>query len=169
MFGTAKAERDAAFVEFMRAATPSLTRTAWLLTGSADAAHELVQASLVKTYAAWHRVRPEDATAYARRILVNHRTDTWRRSHGEVSMADLPEPPTANSASPVDDRDAIVRMLATLPRQQRAVIVLRYYHDLPERAVAEMLGISLGAVKSAASRGLATLRDLHATVEGGTR
>lgn len=62
-----KAERDAAFATFVAQATPSLMRTAWLLTGSTDAAHELVQASLVKTYAAWHRVRPEEAVGYARR------------------------------------------------------------------------------------------------------
>jgi RNA polymerase sigma-70 factor (sigma-E family) len=152
-----KAERDAAFSAFVVQATPSLMRTAWLLTGSADAAHELVQASLVKTYAAWHRVRAEEAVAYARRVLVNHNTDTWRRRRGEQVVADLPEAAHHDGAG-ADQRDEIVRLLATLPAQQRRVVVLRYYSDLSEQAVAETLGISVGAVKSAASRGLAALR-----------
>ncbi len=86
-----KAERDAAFAAFVEQSTPSLLRTAWLLTGSADAAHELVQASLVKMYAAWHRVRADEALGYARRVLVNHNTDTWRKRRGEHPVAILPE------------------------------------------------------------------------------
>jgi RNA polymerase sigma-70 factor (sigma-E family) len=157
MFGTSKAERDAAFTEFMTAATPSLLRTAWLLTGSADAAHDLVQAALVKTYAAWSRVRREDALAYARRVLVNEKTDRWRKGHGEITVADLPESAQQVNTR-VEDRDEAARLLALLPDQQRRVIVLRYYNDLSEQAVAELLGLSVGGVKSSASRGLATLR-----------
>ena len=83
---TGKRERDAAFTAFVEQATPSLLRTAWLLTGDHDAAHDLVQAALVRTYVAWPRVRPETALAYSRRILVNQRTDRWRRHglHGNV-------------------------------------------------------------------------------------
>ena len=66
-----------------------------------------------------------------------------------------------------DDRDQVVRLLAGLPEQQRRVVLLRYYTDLSERATAETLGISVGAVKSAAHRGLAALRDRLAVVEGG--
>ena len=69
------AVRDAEFSAFMRAASPSLLRTAWLLTADPEAAQELVQAALVKTYVAWPRVRTDEAVAYARRILVNERTD----------------------------------------------------------------------------------------------
>jgi RNA polymerase sigma-70 factor (sigma-E family) len=176
MFGPSKAERDAAFTEFVQQATPSLMRTAWLLTGNGDAARELVQASLVKTYAAWPKVRRESATAYARRILLNQRTDSWRGTHREVLRSELPERIEAEH-TPVEDRDQIVRLLATLPEQQRKVVVLRYYQDLPEAAVADLLGISVGAVKSAASRGLASLRahapqdhdSQSATIEGGHR
>ena len=83
MFGRpSKAERDLAFAAFMEQATPSLTRTAWLLTGNRDQASELVQAALVKTYAAWSRVREDQALAYARRVLINQRTDTWRATRG---------------------------------------------------------------------------------------
>ncbi|MBM6401052.1 SigE family RNA polymerase sigma factor [Phycicoccus sonneratiae] len=155
-----KARRDADFARFVAASTPSLLRTARLLTGSRDAAQELVQATLVKTYLAWHRVRDEDALPYARRILVNQRTDRWRRTRGEVVVAEPPDR-VHDDGTGSDDRDQIVRLLATLPERQRYVVVLRYYHDLSEQAVAELLGISVGTVKSAASRGLATLRAAH--------
>lgn len=78
------AVRDAEFSAFMRAASPSLLRTAWLLTADPEAAQELVRAALVKTYVAWPRVRTDEAVAYARRILVNERTDAWRRRTREA-------------------------------------------------------------------------------------
>jgi RNA polymerase sigma-70 factor (sigma-E family) len=163
-----KADRDAAFTEFVEQASPSLMRTAWLLTANHHAAHDLVQAALVKTYVAWPRVRPEGALAFARRVLVNERTDTWRRRRGEVVVGLVPETPSP-PGSTSEDRDLVVRLLATLPEQQRKVVVLRYYADLSEQATADALGISLGSVKSAASRGLATLRAELARTEGGVR
>ncbi len=170
MARTSKAERDRAFTAFVEQASPSLLRTAWLLTGDHDAAHELVQGALVKTYAAWHRVRPEDAVAYARRVLVNHRTDVWRKWGRELAVAQAPER-VHRDGDGVDDRDHVVRLLTLLPEQQRKVVVLRYYTDLPEQVVADLLGISLGSVKSAASRGLAALRANHQSTssEGSSR
>ncbi len=165
---TGKAERDAAFTAFVEQATPSLLRTAWLLTGDHHVAHDLVQSALVRTYVAWPRVRPETALAYARRILVNERTDRWRRHGAELAVADPPEgASTAGSAT--EDRDVVVRLLATLPEQQRKVVVLRYYTDLSEQATADALNISVGSVKSAASRGLASLRTHLTGIEGGVR
>lgn len=163
-----RSARDAAFSTFVEQASPSLLRTAWLLTGEHHAAHELVQAALVKTYVAWPRVRPDGALAYARRVLVNERTDSWRRRRGEVAVA---EPPDVGvpASSVGEDRDLVVRLLATLPEQQRRVVVLRYYADLSEQAVADLLDISVGAVKSAGSRGLATLRAQLTTSEEGLR
>ena len=162
-----KAERDAEFTAFMTDATPSLLRTAWLLTGSADRSQELVQAAFVKTYAAWPRVRRDSALAYARRILVNHKTDTWRRTGREV-VGEVPDRHVGPDSG-VEHRDEIVRLLQLLSRQQRNVIVLRYYQDLSEQQTADLLGISTGAVKSAASRGLATLRTATPTIEGSQR
>jgi RNA polymerase sigma-70 factor (sigma-E family) len=165
---TGKAERDVAFTAFVEQATPSLLRTAWLLTGDHHAAHDLVQAALVRTYVAWPRVRPETALAYTRRILVNERTDRWRRHGAELTVAAPPEG-ASTPGSETEDRDVVVRLLATLPEQQRKVVVLRYYADLSEQATADALNISVGSVKSAASRGLATLRTQLATIEGGVR
>lgn len=163
-----RVERDAAFTAFVEQCSPSLVRTAWLLTGDHHAAHELVQAALVKTYVAWPRVRREGALAYARKVLANERTDAWRRRRGEVAVDEVPEAPrSAGTAS--EDRDLVVRLLATLPDQQRRVVVLRYYADLSEQAVADLLDISVGTVKSTASRGLAALRTQLTTSQGGLR
>jgi RNA polymerase sigma-70 factor (sigma-E family) len=141
-----------------RAGTP-LLRLAWLLTGDADRAQELTQAALVKTYVAWPRVREGEELAYARRVLVNHSTDTWRSTRREQAAQVVPEPATASDdMAASDNRDLVVRLLRQLPVHQRKVVVLRYYADLTETATAEALGVSVGAVKSAASRGLAALR-----------
>ncbi len=161
-----RSDRDAAFTAFAEQASAPLLQTAWLLIGDHHAAHDLVQAALVKTYLAWPRVRPEGALAYARRILVNERTDTWRRRRKEVVVAEPPDRPPTEQADPVGDHDLVVRLLAGLPEQQRRVVVLRYYVDLSEQAVADLLDISVGSVKSAASRGLASLRAEMATTEG---
>ncbi|MGC3995444.1 MAG: SigE family RNA polymerase sigma factor [Propionicimonas sp.] len=157
--------RDAEYVEFVRVASGSLTRTAYLLTGDRELASDLVQEALVRTYLAWRRVRHGEATAYARRVLVNLNIDRWRRRPPvPTELADRPDPGDGHGRS--DDRDEVVRMLATLPEQQRRVIVLRYFEDLTEADTAHQLGISVGAVKSAASRGLATLRTRYASVGG---
>lgn len=169
MSRTAKAERDRAFTAFVQSASPSLLRTAWLLTGDHHAAHDLVQAALVRTYVAWPRVRAESALAYARRVLVNERTDRWRRHGAEVAVAALPETGSTSATDGSEDRDAVVRLLARLPEQQRKVVVLRYYADLSEQATADLLNLSVGTVKSTASRGLAALRAQLSTLEGGLR
>ncbi|WP_083282932.1 SigE family RNA polymerase sigma factor [Humibacillus sp. DSM 29435] len=160
MSGGTKA-RDAEFAAFMSQAGPALLRTAWLLTGDHHRAQELTQAALVKTYVAWPRVRPGEALAYTRRVLVNQRTDTWRSTRKEVTTDAVPEVApalTRDETATADNRDLVVRLLKRLPEQQRKVVVLRYYTDLSEQATADALGISVGAVKSAASRGLAALR-----------
>ncbi|HMQ38899.1 MAG TPA: SigE family RNA polymerase sigma factor [Micropruina sp.] len=169
MFGLSTAERDAEFVRFATAAGGSLKRTAFLLTGDRELAADLAQEALLRTYLAWRRVRPGEATAYARRIVVNLTIDRWRRR--EAMVGGVPEGVDPRDGhGRVDDHDQVVRMLASLPPQQRRVIVLRYYNDLPEAEVAECLGVSAGAVKSAASRGLAALRNAYApTDERGER
>jgi RNA polymerase sigma-70 factor (sigma-E family) len=173
-----KDESDRSFADFMDQAGPALLRTAWFLTGDPDRAQELTQAALVKTYAVWHKIDHERALAYARRCLVNHKIDVWRATGREV-LADLtsagqePASPSRlrsyeSADATTDHRDDLVRRLSRLPEQQRKIVVLRYYADQSEAAVAEALGISIGTVKSAASRGLAALRK-HAEAEAETR
>nr|WP_300150786.1 SigE family RNA polymerase sigma factor [Propionicimonas sp.] len=167
MFGSPTPSRDAEYTAFVRSASASLTRTAYLLTGDRELADELVQDALVRTYLAWRRIRHGEAVAYARRTLVNLNIDRWRRRPATPTEA-IERPDPTDPHERVDDRDEVVRLLATLPPQQRRVIVLRYFNDLTEADVAEHLGISVGAVKSAASRGLASLRTRYAPVrEGG--
>ena len=149
---------DETFTAFVAAAQPQLLRTAYFLTGSQDRARELTQEALVRAYAAWPRIREEQALAYVRRILVNLRADDARRVRREFSTNAFTEGP-APADTRVEDRDEVLRLLSRLPRQQRVIVVLRHCCDLSEHDVADTLGISVGAVKSASSRGLATLRE----------
>lgn len=151
---------DEEFAAFMAEAAPALARTAWLLCGDARRAEELVQQTLVRTYLAWPRARRRDPLAYARRTLANLRIDTWRARRREVLTApsDLPEGVVESGASRVAERDQLVRALGTLSPRARRIVVLRHLEGMSEREVAEDLGVSLGTVKSTASRALAQLR-----------
>ena len=159
----------------MDLAGPALLRTAWFLTGDDDRAQELTQAAFVKTYVVWHKIDHDTALAYARRCLVNHKIDVWRATRHEVADLTgtrLEHGSESQSASrshdgtvaATDHRDDLVRRLSRLPEQQRKIVVLRYYVDQSEVSVADALGISIGTVKSSASRGLASLRQ-HAHAE----
>jgi RNA polymerase sigma-70 factor (sigma-E family) len=153
-------DRDTAFTAFVAEHSPGLLRTAWFLCGDRHRAEELVQHTLVRTYASWDRAQETDPVGYARRVLVNLRTDTWRRRVREVLTApdELPDDIGGDPTRTTDDRDALVRALATLPARQRATVVLRHMVGMSEAEVAHDLGVSVGTVKSATSRGLAALR-----------
>jgi RNA polymerase sigma-70 factor (sigma-E family) len=161
--------REAEFTAFMADHAGDLRRTAWLLVGDVHRAEELAQEALARTYASWGRAREGDPLAYSRRVLANLRIDTWRRRRREVLTSPdlLPDGEVTGLEGPSDDRDQLIRALALLNAKQRRVIVLRHLVGLSEAEVAADLGISLGTVKSNASRGLATLRE--ALSEGGPR
>lgn len=157
----AKAKRDAEFSDFVQRSSAELLRIAWYLTGDAHSANDLVQASLVKAYLAWQRIRPGGGIAYVRRIMVNENIDQWRRHAAEMLVEEftgVDRESDRDEVGRLDSTDALVGALQQLPTQQCRVVVLRYYCDLSERQVAQELGISVGAVKSNASRGLAALR-----------
>lgn len=156
--GQDRAGRDAAFTAFMAEHSAGLLRTAWLLCGDTHRAEELVQQALIRTYTAW--ARTSDPLAYTRRVLVNLRVDTWRRRRREVLAApeDLPETGSGDAHASTHDRDQLVRALALLTPRQRRIVVLRHLVGLSEAEVAESVGVSVGTVKSTASRALATLR-----------
>jgi RNA polymerase sigma-70 factor (sigma-E family) len=157
---------EEAFAAFVRARGDHFMRLAVLLTGSPHEAEDLLQASLVKLYQAWPRLDVADAApdAYLRKILVNTRRSWWRsRWRQESPVASVPDiaDPAPGGGDPADRYALGARVraaLAALPRQQRAVLVLRYAEDLPVAAAAEILGCSQGTVKTHAHRGLRTLR-----------
>ena len=153
-------DRDAEFTAFMVTAAPSLARTAWLLCGDEHQADELTQQALVRTYLAWPRARERDPLAYARRTLANLRIETWRRRRREVLVAPahIPETGSTSETDHYADRDRLVRALGGLTPRQRRIVVLRHFEGLSEREVAADLGVSVGTVKSTASRSLTRLR-----------
>jgi RNA polymerase sigma-70 factor (sigma-E family) len=154
-------ERDADFAAYMAARQPSLLRTAYLLTGDRHTAEDLVQTTFAKLYLSWDRVqRRELVDGYARRILVNEHHSLWRRpfKRREVVAETLPEA-TAVDRHDTGETAALWAFVQTLPRRQRAVIVLRYYEDLTEVQTAEALGIAVGTVKSQARDALKRLRE----------
>ncbi len=146
-------DRDRDFTRYVEARGGALLRTAvFLCAGDRTGAEDLVQSTLVKAYVAWHRVRDEAARdGYVRRIMVR---ESYRRPSSPVVTRDEPVHPHAE----VDSRLDLLPLLTALPRQQRAVVVLRYYEDLTEREIADALGCSPGSVKRHASRALAALR-----------
>ena len=149
------AERE--FTDYVRARSGPLLRTAWYLCGDPVLAEELVQEALTRLYVRWPRLtrdgRPVEP--YVHRVLVNLHIDETRRRRRETSVGQAPDVPARSSRAEHVD---VVRALAALPPRQRQVVVLRHLADLPEREVADILGVSLGAVKSAASDGRRTLR-----------
>jgi RNA polymerase sigma-70 factor (sigma-E family) len=150
------------FEAWMTARQRWLLRTAWLLTGDVHTAEDLVQTTLAKLYLAWDRVSARGVDAYARRILVNEHATLWRRRwrHREVVTDDL-----SVHEAPVHDeeydgtRAALWEAVRALAPRQRAVIVLRYYEQLSEAETAEVLGVSVGTVKSQANRAITALRE----------
>ncbi|GAA4025674.1 SigE family RNA polymerase sigma factor [Streptomyces sp. NBC_01352] len=156
-----QAEQEAQFQEFVRARWSRLVRTAYLLTGDVHHAEDLTQTALAKAYRSWRRVsRSDSPEAYVRRMLVSCNSDRFRKRRVRESLTAAP-PETAGrdeAVSRVDERGVLLGALAGLPPKQRAVIVMRYWEDLSEAEVAEMLGCSPGTVKSQASKGLAKLR-----------
>jgi RNA polymerase sigma-70 factor (sigma-E family) len=150
------------YADLARTAVPALLRLAVMLTGSAPDAEDLVQATLLRGTRHGERIAAMQAPmAYLRRILVNEHTSRGRslqRRIRTVPLSALPHDPAVGPDVDIEARDQTWRWLATLPARQRAVLVLRFYEDLPDPEIADILGCSEGTVRSNASRGLATLR-----------
>ncbi|MCH0564494.1 MULTISPECIES: SigE family RNA polymerase sigma factor [unclassified Streptomyces] len=161
----ARAGVHPSFASYVRDRRPVLLRTARSLTANSCDAEDLLQTALAKTYVAWERIEDRRALdGYVRRALVNTRTSQWRkRKVDEFSTDELPEPePVPGEGDPAERqalRDAMWRAIMKLPARQRAMVVLRYYEDLSEVQTAEVLGVSVGTVKSAVSRALGKLRE----------
>jgi RNA polymerase sigma-70 factor (sigma-E family) len=148
--------REEEFSEWAHQQQHRLVRTAFLLCGDLHRAEDLTQDALVKVALRWERLRTGNPDAYARRVVVNTNISWWRR-HRRERLTD----PGEQSADGPDTEAVLVvrRALARLTPNQRAVVVLRHLDDLTERETAEILGVSIGTVKSQNAAALARLRE----------
>ncbi|GAA2185318.1 SigE family RNA polymerase sigma factor [Micromonospora lupini] len=151
------------YEEFADARLAPLLRYAVMLTGDPHQAQDLVQETMVRVQLNWRRVAHADSPErYVRRMLTNQYVD-WKRGSWmrRVLLRGDPDeslPASVDHAQSAVDRDQIWTWLSRLPRRQRATLVLRYYEDLPDAEIADILGCAVGTVRSSISRALATLR-----------
>ena len=149
------------FGEFVAVRSPELLRLAYVLTGDQHAAEDLLQSALTKAAAHWGRIRgaPE---GYVRRILYREQVGWWRRRarRPEIVMAQVPELPARDEVVMVEARLALRGALLALPPGKRVVLVLRYLEDLSEAQVADILGCSVGTVRSQTHKAIAQLRSV---------
>jgi RNA polymerase sigma-70 factor (sigma-E family) len=142
--------QDADFDDFCRQSYQSMVRLAFLLTSSIETAEDLVQDVLARTHPRWSKI--EQPGAYVRRAVVNACNSHHRRRRRERAQPEQQPQPARMEA------DELFDVLADLPSRMRSALVLRYYQDLPENDIAELLGCAPGTVRSLIHRGLARLR-----------
>lgn len=153
---TARDSHAADFTAFARACQHRMLRVAYLVCGDRHLAEDLLQDALVKLALRWPKVSAGNPEAFLRTVLYRDAVSHWRSRRREV-IAD-PPPRAAGRDDRVEDRLVFAAALDRLTRKQRAVLVLRFYEDLPDREIAEALGCREATVRSNASRALATLR-----------
>jgi RNA polymerase sigma-70 factor (sigma-E family) len=154
-----RARRD--FADFVAARSAELLRLAYVLTGDQHSAEDLLQSALTRAAAHWGRIH-SSPEGYVRRILYREQINRWRRGarHRETAVAQVPDLPTQDPAAVTDTRVALRGALLALPPGKRAVLALRYLEDLPEAQVAEILGCSIGTVRSQTHKAIAQLRSV---------
>lgn len=148
------------FDVWAQARVAGLLRFAYLVTGSQHAAEDAVQSALTRACEKWSRVsRVDDPDTYVRRMVVNAHISAWRRSgRRELTVPDVHDVKGADPAEIIVRDDAVWRVCAALPPQQRAAVVLRFYEDLDYPEIAQVLGVAEVTVRSHVHRGLAALR-----------
>ncbi|MET3804589.1 RNA polymerase sigma-70 factor (sigma-E family) [Nakamurella sp. UYEF19] len=151
------------FEEFLDNELDGLGRYARVLTGDRQQAHDTLAESLIKVQVHWRRIGQMDRPlAYVRRMVTNQFLEERRSWAARMFRTTSPEslPQMVNSAAVgrVEDRSELHTLLGSLPRQERAAIVLRHYLDLPDAEIAELLSCSAGAVRTYISRGFTSLR-----------
>jgi RNA polymerase sigma-70 factor (sigma-E family) len=153
--------RDDEFSRFFASRFDQARRTAHALCGDWGEAEEIAQHAFVRLYAHWPKVRRDSAEAYLRTVVTRLFLDSRRRGRRrEQTMASPPESAVEADTSS-DERQPLLTALQHVPPRQRAVLVLRFVHDLSVEQVAEALRCSTGTVKSQTARGLQTLREAY--------
>jgi RNA polymerase sigma-70 factor (sigma-E family) len=155
-------DRDEEFTAFAESRWDRLCRFAYALARDQQHAEDLVQRALAQVFVAWPRIRArESAESYARTCVTRcFLSETKRRRWREVPLTHAVEPSDtgASAEADVDARDEVWREICALPPRQRAVVVLRYYEDLSEAEIADVMDCSPGTVKSQCSKALGKLR-----------
>jgi RNA polymerase sigma-70 factor (sigma-E family) len=161
------------FDDYVLARGDALLRFAYLLCADAQRAEDFVQEALVRCHRRWRRIQHDAGLdAYVRKAILRQFLSWRRRKAAEDVPTDRIDERGGHDdmVANIGERDSMRQLLAQLSRQQRAVLVLRYYEDLPDQRIAELLGCSATTVRVHASRGLAHLRrhpDLARAVEEG--
>jgi RNA polymerase sigma-70 factor (sigma-E family) len=159
---TVSESQSLSYADLVAARAPALLRLAVMLTGNSAEADDLLQATLLNAQPHADRIATMGApAAYLRRIMVREHLSTLRTLRRRVRTSPLDDHDMAGPddvAELVQSRDTTWLLLATLPRRQRAVLVLRYYEDLSDADIAATLGCGESTVRSNAARALATLR-----------
>lgn len=160
---------DSDFMEILSGELPRIQRLARLLNGNVDMAEDIVAEAIARSLPKWRAGGVADLSSYIRVVVVNLSTSRWRRRaiarrRDHLALGWL----TAGSdiESLISERERTARAVMRLPVRRRAVVVLRFYDDLAERQIAEILGVSVGTVKSQLSRALEQLRVDLETLEG---
>jgi RNA polymerase sigma-70 factor (sigma-E family) len=170
-----RTELEREYVDYVSARLPHLHRLAYLLCSDAHQADDIVQAALTSLYVGWKRASGADnLDAYVNRIVVRRYLDERRRRWAKVLLGDAVPEQASRDDNGFEERDELMAALRELPKGQRAVLVLRFLGDMSLEDTAEVLGCSVGNVKSQSSRGLATLRGVLqagrvASMEGESR
>lgn len=152
------ADAYADFAAFVHARQRALLRAGFLLTGDQHLAEDLLQGALVKLALHWPRVSQGNPEAYVRTVLYRDLV-SWRRRYRREQVVALPPERPALAGSGQDDQIVFQHALARLTAKQRAVLVLRYFEDLSEAETADVLGVSVGTVKSQCHAALRRLRE----------
>ena len=141
---------------------PRLVGALSLYTGDANVAEEIAQETVVRIVERWSTVRTLDAPgAWAHRVAINLANSAFRRRQASRrAQARLAARPTTGAYEPDTAEALAVRAaVARLPARERAVLVLRFFSDLPVGEVADLLRMPEGTVKTTTARALARLRD----------
>ncbi|MEU0556834.1 SigE family RNA polymerase sigma factor [Dactylosporangium sp. NPDC006015] len=149
------------FEEYIAARGPSLIRFARVLTGDPHRAEDLVQEALAKAYPRWNRIlRTDQPDVYVRRVIANAAHSWWRRrSNREPAVGEPVDGPAAGDhGTETVERDAMWRQIRRLSERQRTVLVLRYYEDLDDATIADIMRCSQATVRTHAARALQALR-----------
>ena len=150
------------FESFLNARMPALLRYAMALTGTRYAAEDLLQDALARAGSRWER-SGDDPEPYIRKMMANAQVSLWRQRRREVLVPDTADQPGPDEASA---REGLVwSVLATLPRGQRAVLVLRFYEGLSEAETAAVLSCSTGSVKSQTAKAKAKVKAALGTAD----